>query len=399
MPENEKNGKLIFIKTVVNHSINHDSFKITLSKPREKDAKVVNVYIKPSLIKGEVMYSFTYRYTTKDEVKNYKQDQLEDMIRELLNIHFYNAVLYHETKELTLLQNNKGKASLVSKYLKSKVEVETTHDHQKIRYIDAGAAWLKDLGIAGADGKILDKAQDKYKQINRYIELLDHLLSGEDVRDVTNIADMGSGKGYLTFALYDFLVNYKNWRVKISGYELREDLATMCYNIAMKNDFIGLNFQQKSIEDVSLSNVDMVVALHACDIATDMAIAKGIQADARFIVVAPCCHKQVRLAMKHSNQLTPILKYGILEERLSELLTDGIRALMLEAYGYKTQVIEFVSHEHTAKNIMITAVKKSGFDASHIEKVEAVRKLFGIEYHHLQRLMDDWEKTKGTNKS
>jgi hypothetical protein len=197
MTENEKNSKLIFIKTVVNHSINHDSFKITLSKPRDKDAKVVNVYIKPSLIKGEIMYSFTYRYAIRDEVKNYKQDQLEDMIRELLNIHFYNAVLLHETKELTLLQNNKGKASLVSKYLKSKVEVEITHDHQKIRYIDAGAVWLKDLGIAGADGKILDKAQDKYKQINRYIELLDHLLSGEDVGDVINIADMGSGKGYL----------------------------------------------------------------------------------------------------------------------------------------------------------------------------------------------------------
>ena len=167
----------------------------------------------------------------------------------------------------------------------------------------------------------------------------------------------------------------------------------------MKNDFIGLYFQQKSIEEIILSNIDMVIALHACDIATDMAIAKGIQAKAKFIIVAPCCHKQVRLAMKYNNQLTPILKHGILEERQAELLTDGIRALILEAYGYKTQVFEFISSEHTAKNIMITAVKKSSFDPSGIKKVEEIKRLFGIEYHFLQKTMEEWEKTKGIDKS
>ena len=399
MRDHEKNSKLIFIQTLMNHSVNNDSFKVTFSKPKVRDAKVINVYLKPSLIKGVIMYSFTYRYLTRDEVKNYNLDQLENIVRNLLNYEFFNAVLLHENKELTLLQNKKGKETLVSKYLKEKVEVEITHDHQKFRYIAADAAWLKELGIAGADGKILDKSQDKYKQINKYIELIDHLLAGEDVKELSNIADMGSGKGYLTFALYDFLVNQKKWRVTVTGYELREDLATLCYNTAMKNDFIGLYFQQKSIEEIILSNIDMVIALHACDIATDMAIAKGIQAKAKFIIVAPCCHKQVRLAMKHNNQLTPILKHGILEERQAELLTDGIRALILEAYGYKTQVFEFISSEHTAKNIMITAVKKSSFDPSGIKKVEEIKRLFGIEYHFLQKTMEEWEKTKGIDKS
>lgn len=394
MSEIEKNSKVVFINTIENLAAKKESFKVTFSKPKEKDSKISNVYIKPSIIKGDIMYSFTYRYATRDEVKNYKSEQLEDLIRNLLIHNFFNAVLFYENKELTLLQNKKGKASLLTKYLKANVEIETTHDHQKIRYIDANASWLKDLGITGADGKVLDKSQDKFRQINRYIELIDHLLADNESTDMINIADMGSGKGYLTFALYDFLTNHKNKRAKVVGYELREDLATLCYNTSIKNEFIGLYFQQKSIEEIFLAKVDMVVALHACDIATDMAIAKGIQAGAKFIVVAPCCHKQVRLAMKHNNLLSPILKHGILEERQAELLTDGIRALILEAYGYKTQVFEFISTEHTAKNIMITAVKKSDYDPSFIQRVEDIKNLFGIDFHYLQKTMDDWETKK-----
>jgi SAM-dependent methyltransferase len=308
---------------------------------------------------------------------------------------FFNAVSFSDTKEVSFLQSKKGVGTVLTKYHKTPVGIELSHDHEKTRYISANSQWLIDLGLATQEGKIYNKAQDKFKQINKYVELLAHLLIDYPIDKNIKIADMGSGKGYLTFALYEFLIKTKNLRCRMTGYEIREDIVTLCNQVALKNEFVGLNFQQKSIEDTIVDDVDMVIALHACNIATDMAIVKGIQAGSQYIIVAPCCHKQVRSAMKHENDLTPILKHGIMEERQAELLTDGIRSLMLEAYGYKTQIFEFISTEHTSKNIMITGVKKTGFNPDMIEKIEKIKILFGIDYHYLQKSMEEWENNKG----
>lgn len=362
------------------------NFKITFSKQRHQNTDIVNVYLKPAVIKNQVQYSLTYRFRTKDEVKNYSSGQISGVIDDLLGNMFFNAVLFKEDVEVTLLQSKKGKSSLITKKVNKEIIIDTQHDHQKSRLIPEKQTWLQALGLAGKDGKILDKSQDKYRQINKYIEIIDHLIKDFPSDQIISIADMGSGKGYLTFALYDHLANNKKMRCKMTGYEMREEMVTLCYNIAIKEGMVGLTFHQKNIEDANVTGMDMVIALHACDIATDMAIAKGIQAGAKYIVVSPCCHKQVRSNMKHDNVLTPILKNGILEERQAEILTDGIRALIMEAHGYRTQVFEFISTEHTSKNLMITGVKSTP-DPLALKKVEDLKQYFGLTYHYLEKLL------------
>ena len=361
-------------------------FKITFSKQRHQNKDILNVYLKPSIIRQELQYSITNRYRNKDEVKNYGAQQIMDVIENLLTNMFFNAVLFYDDLELTLLQNKKERSSFISRKSHVPVEINNRHDQNKIRLIAENKLWLQELGLAGKDGTILDKSQDKYRQINKYIEIVDNLIKDFPQDKMITIADMGSGKGYLTFALYDHLVNNKKMRCRMTGYELREDIVSLCYSVAMKCGFVGLTFQLKSIEEANITNTDLVIALHACDIATDMAIAKGIQCGAKYIVVSPCCHKQIRKDMQHDNTLSPILKHGILEERQAEIITDGIRALIMEANGYRSQVFEFISTEHTSKNLMITGVK-STVDQTALQKVEAIKKLFGIEYHYLEKLL------------
>jgi Methyltransferase domain len=379
-------NKSRFISEVEKNILSGKSFKITFSKQRHQNKEVINVYLKPVTIKQELHYTLTYRYKTRDEVKNYNPQQVMGVVGHLLGNMFFNAVMFYDDVELTLLQNKKEKATLISKKLAHEINIETTHDHEKERWISSDKIWLQELGLAGKDGRILDKSQDKYRQINKYIEIVDHLIRDFPIDKMITIADMGSGKGYLTFALYDHLVNTKKMRCRMTGYELREDIVALCYTVAMKCGFVGLTFQKKSIDEANVTDTDMVIALHACDIATDMAIAKGIQAQARYIVVSPCCHKQIRSVMKHNNALSPILKNGILEERQAEIITDGIRALLMEANGYKAQVFEFISSEHTGKNLMITGVKSAPDDTA-LKKVDELKKLFVIEYHYLEKLL------------
>lgn len=365
---------------------NSKVFKMTFSKQRHQNKDIVNAYLKTTMIKNQLQYSITNRYRSRDEVKNYVKEQICDVIDHLLGNMFFNAVLFTDIEEVTLLQNKKGNTSLVAKKVNKETNIDTAHDHQKVRMIAEKQTWLQALGLAGKDGKILDKSQDKYRQINKYIEIVDHLIKDFPADQIITIADMGSGKGYLTFALYDHLINNKKMRCRMTGYEMRQDIVTLCYNTAIKEGFVGLTFQQKDIDQVNATGCDMVIALHACDIATDMAIAKGIQAGAKYIVVSPCCHKQIRNNMKHQNVVSPILSHGILEERQAEILTDGLRALIMEAYGYRTQVFEFISAEHTSKNLMITGVKSTP-DASAVPKIEAIKAFFGIAYHHLEKLL------------
>ena len=363
-------------------------FKITFAKPRPGNKDIKNVYLKPAMIKNEPYYSLTFRYKTRDEARNFNETQVLSEAERLVTMLFFHAVLFTEEEEITLMQNKKGSSTLFTKKLKQELVISSSHDHQKERFISEDRPYLHLLGLASADGKIYDKSQKKYRQINKFIEIFDHLISDYPSTKLLRIADMGSGKGYLTFAMYDYLVNTKGIRSKIIGYELREDLVKTCYGIALKCDYPGLSFAQKSIDEADVRDTEVVIALHACDIATDMAIAKGIQSGARYIIVSPCCHKQVRKSMQHHNVLSPILAHGILEERQAEILTDGIRALLMEAHGYKTQVIEFISSEHTGKNLMITGVKGTT-NAKALAEVEAIKKLFGIEYHYLETLLSN----------
>lgn len=223
--------------------------------------------------------------------------------------------------------------------------------------------------------------------------MIDSLLREYPLPENAVIADMGSGKGYLTFALYDYLTHYLNIKPRIEGIELRQNLVDLCNQVAQKCGFEQLSFLAKDIAAYQPEHLDMLIALHACDTATDLAIAAGIRNKAAHIITAPCCHKQIRKDMDTQNELAPLLRYGILEERQAELVTDGIRALLLEAHHYKTKVFEFISTEHTAKNVMITATVKPHPDlaksSAALQQVAALKKGFGIRTHFLETLIMD----------
>jgi hypothetical protein len=201
---------------------------------------------------------------------------------------------------------------------------------------------------------------------------------------------MGSGKGYLTFAVYDFLVNELRIEAEITGIEYREDLVGICNGIAAECGYSGLKFLRGSIADFEIPACDILIALHACDTATDDAIFKGIRSQAEVIIVSPCCHKQIRKQLDINNELKEITRHGILEERLAEMATDTLRALVLEANGYSTNVFEYISDEHTHKNIMITAVKKTktADPSLYFEKIGGLKKFLGIKKFYLEDLFD-----------
>jgi len=373
---------------------NGQLLKCTLSKPTAAAPEgLKNIYLRPVVLKAGPRIAWTFRYKTRDEVKNFS---VEDAVHELktrLGAQFLNADLFSTALDATLVFSKKGKAVFSQKKPTHTTPADTSHDRQKQRLLDPAAPWLHALGITNTAGQVLPSAQDKWKQINKYLEIIDGLLRANPLPPGAQIADMGSGKGYLTFALYDFLTNRLDLRVRITGIELRQNLVDLCNKIAATAGFEGLHFVAQDISAYQPERLDMLIALHACDTATDLALATGIHARAGIVVAAPCCHKQIRRDMHAHNELAPILQHGILEERQAEIVTDGIRALLLEANGYKTRVFEFISTEHTAKNVMITAVGGGRSKvharkrAAALEKVAALKTGFGVQEHYLERLL------------
>ncbi len=378
--------QLEFINKINELLTSGELFKLTFSKPRPANKVYTNIYIKPVTIKGEIKLSVIQKTKTQELVQNYNKDQIMDIIEQALRNDFFTAFIFTEKEEIQLLQNKKGHGTILNRPNKNKISFELQHDHQKDRFIKEGRPYLFPLGLANSEGRILDKAQDKYRQIHKFIEVIDNVLKDWPEKKPIHIADMGSGKGYLTFALYDHLTHTRKINCRIIGYEIREDLVTTCYTTALQCGYMGLAFEQKSIDQVQLAQVDMVIALHACDIATDMAIAQGIKANATHLILSPCCHKQIRKDMQYNNALSPILKNGILEERQAEIITDGIRALILESKGYQARVFEFISPDHTGKNLMITATK-GAVNPQALEQIEAIKTMFGIKQHYLEGIV------------
>lgn len=232
--------------------------------------------------------------------------------------------------------------------------------------------------------------QHKFRQINKYVEILDGLLSPWLNEGRVRVVDMGAGKGYLTFALYEHLRHNTKLQIEVTGVELRPELVAKTNAIAQSAGLSGLSFVEGSISNFPLHDVDVLIALHACDTATDDAIAAGIAAGARLIVCAPCCHKQVRKEMKASAAQLPMLQYGILFERQAEILTDTLRALIMEKHGYKTHIQEFIEAEHTPKNVLLSGFRLDNpppADEAE-QKIERLKKDFGIRQHFLEIALD-----------
>jgi len=369
--------------------------KISLGNYKGVEANLKSVYIKPVLIKQQLVLSFVYRYQTKDITKNYSVDEAKKELEHLSGFKGFRLVNFQLlTENLIFQMNKKGEWRLQKEKIDQKAEQSFSHDKQKERKLsDTGKAYLQELNLTDADGRVYKNAQDKWKQINHYIELLSTSLTDLPEKSNIKVVDMGAGKGYLTFALYDYLKNSLHREVEVEGVEFRKDLVDFCNQVAKKSDFDHLRFVEGSIENYqSTEPIDVLIALHACDTATDDAIYKGIQDESSLIVVAPCCHKQVRRELeqvKAKNDLDFMIKYGIFLERHAEMLTDSIRALILEYYGYETKVMQFISDQHTPKNVMIVAVKKS-IDSqkqeSILDKIRSLKSYFGINFQYLERL-------------
>ncbi|MCE7038878.1 SAM-dependent methyltransferase [Dyadobacter sp. CY312] len=382
-----------FVSALKDSISNNTFISLSLGNYKGTEEHLKNIYGKKILVKREEKLSLTYRFKTRDIVKNFPIEETEKIITKKLDEGFLVAGLFTTEYDWNLDINHKGKATLKKKEAKSKTLPPSGHDKEKNRQISPkDKGYLTALKITDEDGNVFKNAQDKYKQINHYVDILSPLIREIPETDKLKVVDMGSGKGYLTFALYDYLSNVVNRPSQITGVEFREDLVELCNKISDQSGFQGLDFVEGTIEDYQTEAVNILIALHACDTATDDAISKGIKANADLIVVAPCCHKQIRREIeknKASNDVDFLTRHGIFLERQAEMVTDGIRALVLEYFGYKTKVFEFISDAHTPKNVMIVGTKGSKADKNVIlQKIKHAKSYFGIEKHHLEKVLD-----------
>lgn len=357
--------------------------KLSLKGYTGKEADLKSIDVARIMVKREEKLSFTYHYKTKDIVKNHAPDAGIKMISQWLDKDFTSALLHMTDYDLTFPAMKKSKPRF-------KEAPSLSHDRAKHRHVDPSRPYLHALNITDADGRVYKNAQDKYKQIDKYIEIVGGLIQSLPVGRIKKIADMGSGKGYLTFALYDYLANTLNQPAQVTGVEYRQDMVELCNKIARQENFTGLSFIQNSIQDFDASGTDMLIALHACDTATDDALYKGIMAEAALIVVAPCCHKQIRKELESTpkaNDMAFLMQYGTFVERQAEMITDGLRALILNHRGYSTKVFEFISDAHTPKNVMIVASKTGATNNDILLKIHAAKEYWGINHHHLEKLL------------
>ena len=363
--------------------------KLTLSKPANKHDELRNIYVKPVLIKEKRLFAFTYHYERRDEVKNYDIAQMLDILKEMLPVRFLNAVLFTVNEDVTLLVSSKGKATIQTKKVQECREQNLEHDKQKARLINPANPWWYQLGLTTREGKVTADMQHKFKQIYKYAEIVESLIKPMKFESTVHIADMGAGKGYLTFALYELLTQKLNMDVDIKGVEIRSDLVLKINEIINSNRLKGLEFVESSIQDFHPEKLDVLIALHACNTATDDAIASGIRAGAGLIVCAPCCHKQIRQEMERSGKVDAITRYGIFLERQAVMITDTIRALILEYFGYKTQVMEFIEMEHTPKNVLLVGrkISKNTKDPIIMQQIADLKTQYGIEQHYLEKML------------
>jgi SAM-dependent methyltransferase len=385
-----------FISSLSGSILDNTFLKISLGNYKGSEIQLKNIYIKKVLIKRLENLSFTYRYKTRGIIKNYSIDEGINLIQESIENGFKIATLFTNGFDLIMEIANNQKVTIRKTNPSSKnTAVSLNHDHTKKRLIESeGKKYLHELKITDAEGNVHKNAQDKYKQINHYVDILSSLIKEIPNDKLKKVVDMGSGKGYLTFALYDYLTNSLKLEITVTGVEFRPDMVELCNDIAQKTGFKNLNFTEGTIENYDSIDTNILIALHACDTATDDAIYKGITAQADLIVVAPCCHKQIRREMeknKATNQLDFLMKYGIFLERQAEMVTDGIRAMILEYFGYKTKVFQFISDAHTPKNVLVVGIKgktNPKKQAEILERLKATKDYFGIGFHHLERLIN-----------
>lgn len=324
--------------------------------------------------------------------KNLGVEEAASYMENLLDGVFKQAQLETQNWSGQILVSKKGKASVKVKRkmtasdgknanaLEAAWKQGLTHNRKKKYILEEGIAvpFLVDLGVQTKDGKIVNSRYDKFRQINRFLEFIEDILPRLEKERESVIIDFGCGKSYLTFAMYYYLHELKGYPVKIIGLDLKEDVINNCNDLAKKYGYEKLTFLTGDIASYDgVDQVDMVVTLHACDLATDYALEKAVRWGARVILSVPCCQHELNGQMKN-DLLQPIFQYGIIKERVAALFTDAMRAQILESVGYRTQILEFIDMEHTPKNILIRAVKQGG-PKNNKKELEAIMDELHIE--------------------
>jgi SAM-dependent methyltransferase len=376
------------IETLLDGILRAESLiSVTLSEATgkaEEDARKVT--IRPLLLRNQRLYQFEYRYAQKVKHENLKAGETKGRILELLAKAFRQGYFYTTEGDFHAAVTVQGKITIRAKdAAKAAPAAPLGHDRQKNYLLpeDAPIDFLVRLGVMTAAGKVAAAKRDKFKQINRFLEMVDDVFASLPPSGPLKIIDFGCGKAYLTFALYYYLTVIKQKEVQLVGLDLKQDVVEFCSKVALDLGYAGLTFAVGDIEGYQQSDgVDMVVTLHACDTATDDALIKAVAWNARVILSVPCCQHELFKQLE-SDILRPLLKHGILKERLTALVTDSVRASLLESAGYSVQILEFIALEHTAKNLLIRAVKRPGHTnvKPPTEEYEAFRDFWHIHPH------------------
>ncbi|MCQ2549650.1 MAG: SAM-dependent methyltransferase [Lachnospiraceae bacterium] len=358
----------ITTRTVLEETINENLYTIILSNPRDKESGSKSK-VRPIMLGGSLLYQESETKGSQIFHKNYTKEEAVKVLEEKMMSHYKQMEISTRTENAFILVSKKGKITIKRKKITQDKSIDLSHNKEKHYILEENKPipCLVDLGIQTEDGKIKASKYDKFKQINRYLEFVEDILPHLPKEKTLKILDFGCGKSYLTFALYYYLKIVKEYNIEIIGLDLKEKVIENCNLLAEKYGYEKLRFLVGDIGKYEgQDEVDMVVTLHACDTATDYALYKAICWNAKVIFSVPCCQHEVNKQIENE-ALAPILKYGYLKERISALLTDGIRANLLEEAGYKVQVMEFIDMEHTPKNLLIRAVKTEKGNSTGIE--------------------------------
>ena len=372
--------------------------KLVLARPVSTVAAdaAQRVVMRPLQLKGQAVLCFVTSHATRDLTKNLPLAEGRALLLTLVGAAFRNAHLLTPGEEAQLVFGKRGTAALnVTKSAAAEAAVPLPlaagHDREKQRWIDINQPFLTALGVTNAQHQLVPAMARKWRQINKFVEVFAHALQGSRLADakVVKVADFGAGRGYLTFAIHDWLRHAHGVDAQVTGVELRPDLVAEAQATIAQLGLAGLRFEAGDVRTFAPGAMNVMIALHACDTATDHAIHLGLKAGADIILCSPCCHKQIRPQLLSPHPLRPVFQHGIHAEQQAEMLTDSLRALLLEASGYDTQVFEFITLEHTRKNKMILAVKRKTVrpaDAA-LAQIAELKRYFGIREQALESLL------------
>ena len=374
--------------------------RLVLARPQGAEAGLQRVTVRPLELRGQPVLSFLYRHDTRDETKNLPHPEALQRLRELIGPAFRNAHLFTPGEETQLKLNRKGSGTLTVSVAATASATTTelpaaaaapSHDRAKQRWVDLTRPFLVELGVTTAQHQLVPAMARKWKQINKFVEVFAHALASSRLAEAKQlrVVDFGSGKGYLTFAVHDWLQHVHGVAPDVVGVELRADMVALGNSAVARLELQGLRMQLGDVRNHPPGAWNVMIALHACDVATDHAIHLGLRAGADIIMCSPCCHKQIRPQLLSPHPMRPVLQHGVHREQEAEMVTDSLRALLLESQGYETQVFEFVALEHTRKNKMILAVKRRQPTAPEaaLEQVRELKAFYGIREQCLETLL------------